>query len=654
MAHYTRMRTRLGSRQGGDGRVFLCARNSLTMPVPKPSCVNVLLIVAAALWRLTPVVALLAACATTCLATAPLAAFEARADASAPARIAALQHGSVVMLRWRSVGSENAAELVGKMAARLNRLAWSGLQSADITTEVVPRAAGSARQAGPPDARLLVRGEALLQLTAAHAALVRSAPADLVEVWARNLRKAFEQPYIMTSVAELQVPVGESRDFECGGRMDGPLQAESWAPDVVVAQADPAARRVRVRAAGVGTTLVRVRGGRAEALIGAVVRKWAATVTEPVTLRISGPLEPNVWLENAARVAVRRHISVEQGGQATIQSVAVADRGVSAMVTAGGGGHFGFERRYDLSLAATTAPALPPARAVLSNDPEEVREVGLLARTRLMRGETVNFLWHHINRNPRRLDVVVRLANHGSAPAAVHVIGADGGPSHDEVFVGHAVMQRFMRAWQVQSGAVFELPPLRRCELSRRAMPPDQVVSGLAQLVLQQGAEVHVETVAVTTPAHPWELEAVPAFAAGPEPPLLQLPGHKRLELTHQVGKGWGFLRIGRTREDEELHPRLLGEYGVVHDVTVRFDNGDRIPAQLEVALRSGGGAARGAFEVDGRLHETRLLRGGDEEVIFRHKTDGEPVRALRLRIIPQAGSNYPMTLIARSFVVRG
>ena len=648
------MRVRLGSRRGGEGRVFLCARRSLNMTFLKPMHMRLLLILAAVLWRLAPAAALLSVSATACLATAPFAAFEAQADATAPTRLASLNQGATVLLRWRSVGAENAAEMVANIAARLNRLAWSGLQSADIRTEVVPRPPGSARQAGPPDARLLVRGETLLQLTAAHAALVRSAPADLVEVWARNLRAAFEQPYIMTSIGELQVPVGESREFECGGRMDGPLQAESWAPDVVVAQADATSRKVRVRAVAVGTTLVRVRSGRTEALISAVVRKWAATVTEPVTLRISGPLEPNLWLGHAARVAVRRHLNVEQGAQATIQNVAVTDRGIGATVSAGGGGHFGFERRYDLSLAPATAPALPPARAVLSNDPEDVRNVGLLARTRLLRGETINFLWHHINRSSHRMELVVRLVNHGSAPAAVHVIGADGGPSHDEVFVGHAVMQRFMRAWQTQAGSVFELPPLRRCELSRRAMPPDQVVSGLAQLILQQGAEVQVETAAVTTPPHPWELEAVPAFATGPEPPLLQLPGNKRLELTHQVGKGWSFLRIGRTREDEELHPRLLGEYGVVHDISIQFDNGERIPAQLEVALRSGGGAARGAFEVDGRLHETRLLRGGDEEIIFRHKTDGEPVRAVRLRIIPQAGSNYPMTLIARSFVPRG
>lgn len=606
------------------------------------------------MWRAAMVVALLWASAGVCVATAPFAAFEAQADAESPARIAALNHGGVVMLRWRSVGSENAAEIVRNIAARLNRHAWGGLRSADITTEVVARSSGSARQAGPPDARVQVRGETLLQISAAHAALVRSAPADLVELWARNLRAVFEQPYIMTDIGELQVPLGDSKDFECGGRLDGPVQAESRAPDVVVAQADPETRRVRVRAVGVGATSVRVRSGGAEALINAVVRKWAATVTEPVSLRISGPLEANLWLGHAARVALRGHINVEQGAQATIQDVTVTDRGVSAVVSAGGGGHFGFERRHDLNLLATRPPSGAPARAVLSNDPEDVREVGLLARTRLMRGETINFLWHHINRSPRRLDVVVRLVNHGSVPAAVHVIGADGGPSHDEVFVGHAVMQRFMRAWQTQAGSVFELPPLRRCELSRRAMPPDQVVSGLAQLLLQHGAEVHVETVAVATPAQPWELEAVPAFSTGPDPPLLQLPGHKSLELHHEVGRGWSFLRIGKTREDEDLHFRLLGEYGVVHDISVRFDNGERVPAQLEIALRSGGGAARGVVEVDGALHETRLLRGGDEEVLFRHRSAGEPGRTVRLRLIPQAGSNYPMTLIARSFVARG
>ena len=612
-----------------------------------------------------PCVLLLAALAAVPCRASQFAAFELGPVGETPASVASLMHDGSVVLRWRAFGDDDAVATVSNLAARLNRLAWGGLAPSDITVEKAPlpstptaggRSSKDTREARPvPDALLRAKGELLLRLDPVQATMSHSLPLDLAELWARRLRAAFGQPYMMVSASKLRVPVGETRAVECGGRLDGPLQAESLAPEVVVAEADDISRSVTVRAVGTGAALVQLRAGRSEALLTALVRKWAAEVLEPIAVRITGPTGPNMWLPQAARVVARRRVKPEPGASVAIRDVSIGPEAGAAVIGAGGGGFFGFERRYDVKLHRMHKPVGEPVRAVLSNDPEEVLGPRLLARANLALNESINFLWHHVSRSSRRMKVVVRLCNEGSEPAWVHVIGADGGPSRDEVFVGHVVMQRFVKAWRSGSGSVFEVPPGQRCELSRRPMPTDQVVSGLAQITLLRGYAVSVESAAVSDWTPPVELEPLPASGvANPQVPTLELPGHKRLELRQQVGKGWSFLRIGKTPEDVAIHPRLRGEYGVVHDITVVFENADAVEAELEVALRSGGGPARGVIDVDGKIVETGLLRGGDEEVLYRRKTNGEARRAVRIRLIPQAGSNYPMTLIARSFVRPG
>jgi hypothetical protein len=248
------------------------------------------------------------------------------------------------------------------------------------------------------------------------------------------------------------------------------------------------------------------------------------------------------------------------------------------------------------------------------------------------------------------LAVVVSVANTGDTPAAVHVLGGDGGPSSDEVFAGHVAMQQFVSASRNWSGTVFGLPAHTRAEVSRLPMAPGQVVSGLAQLQVLEGdgLEVLVDALPESGPVPP--LTALSGELPVAPGPLLELPGTKHLMVTHEVGEGWQFARIGKAPDGVQLlHTRLRGDYGVLHDIEVVFSNPRRLDARLEVALSSGGGVARGVVEVDDRLVATGLLTEGVEELLYKARS-AEPEVRVRVRLTPQSGSNYPVTLTVRSF----
>jgi hypothetical protein len=149
---------------------------------------------------------------------------------------------------------------------------------------------------------------------------------------------------------------------------------------------------------------------------------------------------------------------------------------------------------------------------------------------------------------------------------------------------------------------------------------------------------------------------ALPARIGGTAPELrfLELGGRKVIDAVQVVGKAWAFVPIGKAPEDATLHPRLKGDYGVLHDIRVRFDNPEGAAARLEIALRSGGGAARAVVEVDGSLVETGNLDLGMEHVLITEKiAAGTKTRTVRVRMIPQSGSNYPMQLTMRSSVLK-
>jgi hypothetical protein len=569
--------------------------------------------------------------------------FSVATSGSGADRVAELCHGGTVLLRWRVQNGQDPAQVLAPVAERLNWSAFAGLSPTDFNS----RLASGGGKGKWADAVILLQGNPLLRVDAKQAALGHSEAEGLAALWARRMGALFEKPYVLIRQASVDVPFQERRDVELGGRPGDGLQVTSADPGV--AQATATGRRLVVMGTGVGNTVLTVRAGSWDASVRANVRKWAAQVALPVGVQVTGNTALISWLPRMIRLAALAAMRPEPGARLALREAASgAPRTV--VVSASGEGYFPMERTLTVQLQPRTWSPAPPALAILSNDPERVVTAQPLMRYLMVAGQSINLMWHHVNGGSERLSVVLRIANSGDSPATVHVVGAEGGPSGDEVYVGHIAMQRFLSAWRSGSGVALTLPARSVCELSRVQMPGGQVVSGMAALSLVQGTGVFAEVVSVSADAPVEELGQAPAnLTPASSTRYLELPGHKPMPLEHEVGRGWAFARIGRSAEDVSLHPRLRGEYGVLQDVQVQFRNPQHLRARLEIALRSGGGPARAVVDVNGKLIETGLLGEGNEQVLFTERFDAES-RSVRVRLIPQGGSNYPMTVTARSF----
>jgi hypothetical protein len=560
-------------------------------------------------------------------------------------RVAELRHGTTVVLRWRAVNGQDPAQALAPVAQRLNWSAYAGLTPADFTSRAAQGDGGKALVA---EAVILLQGNLLLRVDAKQAALGHSEAEGLAALWARRMGALFERPYVLVRQASVDVPFGERRDVELGGRPGTDVQVSVADPKVAQATAT-GGRQVAVNGRDVGNTTLTVRAGAWDVSVQVNVRKWAAEIPSPVGLQVTGNTSLISWLPRMVRLAALAAVRPEPGARLALREAASGGPR-TVVVSASGADYFPVEKTLNVQLMPRSWSPAPPALAVLSNDPERVMTAQPLMRYLMVAGQPINLMWHHVNGGSERLSVVLRLVNAGTAPAMVHVVGAEGGPSGDEVYVGHIAMQRFMSAWRTGSGGALTVPARSVCELSRVAMPPRMVVSGMSALTLVQGAGVFVDVVAVSSDEPTEELAPAPANITPASPTrFLDLPGHKPLLIEHEVGHGWGFARIGRSAEDVSLHPRLRGEYGVLQDVEVQFRNPEHLRARLEISLRSGGGAARAVVDVDGTLIETGMLGEGDEQVLFKERFDGES-KTVRVRLIPQGGSNYPMTVTARSF----
>lgn len=592
---------------------------------------------------LTALVGVVPACA------GPFPSFTATAEAPG---LVALRHGEATVLRWRSLPGEAGRQMLVDVASRLNTLAWDGLSPEDFSSASSSGRVGATRPRRPVQASsavLKVKGQTLLRVDQTHAALAGSTPQALASIWVRNLQAAFSRPYVMAQGTPVRVPVGETRTVTLGGRPG--TGAIVIARDAAIAGAEVLASGTGLVLRGLSAGIARfsVSAGDYQAPVVAEVRPWAVLVRGPVEVAVTGRGVGAEWAPECITSAIWQRLVPEPGAEAAVREVRVGSSRAEVRIEATAPGCFGVSRPVYVALAPERLNVTPAERTVLSNEPERVAVPMVLARAGLVEEQSTTLLWHHISVGSEPLSVRVALVNTGAALARVHVLGADGGPSEDEVYAGHVAMRRFVAASVEGSGCVFTIPPLSRVEVCRLPMAPGQIVSGLAQLRVLAGGSVAAEVEALALGAAPAPWQALQGTLEPQPGPVLELPGTKQMSVRHEVGKAWQFARIGKAPEGVKLHPRLRGDYGVWHDIEVTFSNPQGGDARLEIGLRGGGGAARAVVQVDGQAVETGLLSAAVEELLYRRRTTDREVR-VHLRMAPQSGSNYPLTLTARSF----
>jgi len=286
---------------------------------------------------------------------------------------------------------------------------------------------------------------------------------------------------------------------------------------------------------------------------------------------------------------------------------------------------------------------------MVSNKPERLRSHGLWFEGSLVGSQAARLLYHHVNAMKGPADLVVEVWNLGDGAARVHVVEGTAGPSRDEAWVGHRATAQFLVSRKTNVGWVATVPPGAAVPVLSQRTTPGSTSSGVLELrPLEEGdLRVRVYLAPRLSRVFPRPIgDYLEAPLAGqwhyPQP-------QRHIRERFVVGSAWTFITIGAEAAVGVAEgDRLAGSYGVIHEIDLELVNPTAEPARVAIMIAAAGGPARSALLVDGILTEVAALKTHAEAEVARYTLEPGQVRRVRIETMPQAGSNYPVRLLAR------
>lgn len=569
-----------------------------------------------------------------------LLAFSTSTGSLAGAATAEIHADGVVVMRLRATSAAGLAAKAEAVAARLTALALEGLAPGQLA--VTKRG---------DEWALTGAGQLIATGDAETAAATGLAPQALCESWRARLADVLREPYLtLDPFRSILVPVGERRSVRYGGTLKVTPQVESMSGAIVSATLDAGGRSIILQGATVGTTVVTISFGVVTHALKVEVKRWAARLVTQATARIIGTRLGEPMAGVAALNSVLDAIQAEPGASVRVERRSSTAGGCTLSLRAGGGDFIPVAGDVAVQFAGGLAPIPLPQSLLMSNYPERVIGVGALMRQELACGAPARLMWHHKNYAGRPLVLAVRLVNTGAGEARLRLGWADAGPNPDEIFVGFNAMARY---WDtIMPGAGFEarVPAASVFEVVAAPMGPLDVLSGLMDLVADEGSGVYVEVTARDPADRPEGFAHVRTAGDPLAVTPYAFPATIDDELTYELGGRHGYLSIGREGVVNEHGIALDGSYGVLHRTRVVMRNPSERPARMEIALRAGGGVARAVLRIDNATKHTGLMYATQEDILARYDLEPGASRTVTVQLMPTAGSNLPLTLAVRGF----
>lgn len=452
----------------------------------------------------------------------------------------------------------------------------------------------------------------------------------------------------------LSVPVDETRSVGLKGTARGAISARTDEPNIATVRV--VGGSVQVRGENPGRTVVRVGRGTQETAFTVWVKSLAGRMGAVDSPGVTGAMSPGSLVRKAALdaavAAVKRApgASVQLAGQ--IEGVQALARGESAQVlvplSITGEGLFPVKA---LARVRVNNVALPEARAttlLYSNDPESVKEHGVLYQGYISREGPGRLLYHHQNRTGAPFAFQLDLLNPNDQPVDVQVIEGEAGPFIDPIQVGHRAAQRYLAAAMQDLGTIVRIPAGGSRTIHATTVPNDDTVSGLYGLRIVQGGAL-VAQVSATAARYTPAIRAGLVDAARTEPHTYSTT-QKDESYVYKCGEHWTFMPLGRKAIVSDGKQRtLFGNYGVIYNLSVEISNPTDTMRTVSVVLSPDAGWTRGVFVIDGKLVESPQIAPPSEAVLYTVQLAPQESRKLSIQGIPVGGSNYPISLVVRS-----
>jgi len=459
--------------------------------------------------------------------------------------------------------------------------------------------------------------------------------------------------------ATAAVPVGHALDLTVGSAI-APLTATIGDPSIATISIDQTAQRVTVIGKMPGATTVTIadaRGLRSDVAVR--VAYYAGSIADRVSLSITGDPASAEFVREQVAQNVRTAAQARPGAQVvvtsddvpvhhSIQQDDVASFDVPVLIQ--GNGLFEVDGSTHVDVQNVAVPRISPDSLMVSDYPERLTENGTLFTADLRHEQPSRFLYFHYN-PPGQPDrrIVLRAENDSREPAIVQFISGRGGPSSNEMDVGHTATRRFLVNVVQNQGRLLTLPGSSTTAIITQDLPAGSIVCNLLQLRVLSGANIHLTLFAQNADESPDSTVAGSGLLEGTH---LHARGIYPIAEFHfatqwRVNGDYLELPVGQIPLPNHLQGQALaGDYGVLQSFVVDVENPMRTPQAIAIYENPRGGRATGTYLIDGVLVQSHQVPPYSRYKVRQYVVPAHGFVRVTIVTMPEAGSSLPLRLV--------
>lgn len=444
------------------------------------------------------------------------------------------------------------------------------------------------------------------------------------------------------------------------GSAISPLTAVVRDPSLVSVAIDQTSQRITISGKAPGATVVTVTDVRGlQRDIPVTIAYYAGAVAPHVSLMLTGdPASADFVRDQVAR-AVRDATQLRPGAQVIVSSDDVSFHGAlnqdniasfDVPVLIQGNNLLEVDGKTQVDVQNVAVPRISPDSLMVSDYPERLTENGMLFTADLRSEQPSRFLYFHYNPpgQPSRR-IVLRAQNLSHEPSIVQFISGRGGPSPNEMEVGHTATKRFLVNVVQNQGRLLTLGGNSTTQIVVQELPPGNIVCNLLQLRVLSGGNVHLTLFAQNAE----------------ESPDAEIASAALLEATHQHARGiypiaefhfasdWKVngdyleLPVGELPLPNNLRGQALrGDYGVLQSFVVNVENPQASPQAVAVYENPRGGRSTGTYLIDGVLIQSHQVPPYSRYKVRQYVVPAHGFVRITIVTMPEAGSSLPLRLI--------
>ena len=466
------------------------------------------------------------------------------------------------------------------------------------------------------------------------------------------------QPPITVAPAAAAVPVGSAAQIAVGSAIS-PLTAVVRDPSLAGVQIDQAAQRVVLFGKTPGATVVTITDARGLTRdVPVRVAYFAGSIAPQIDLSLTGDPASSLFVREQVARAVRAAADARPGAQIVVSSDDVPFHGTldqdrvasfDVPVLVQGSGLFEVDGSTHVNLANVAVPRISPASLMVSDYPERLTEDGTLFTADLRYEQPSRFLYFHYN-PPGQTDrrIVLRAQNLSHEPSIVQFISGHGGPSNNEMEVGHTATARFLVNVVQNQGRLLTIPGDATIDIASQDLPAGTIVCNVLQLRVLSGGNVHLTLLAQdatqsgNADATAALLEAEHKHARGIYP-----IAEFHLATQWKVNDDYLELPIGQLPLPNDLQGQALaGDYGVLQSFVVNVQNPLSTPQAIAIYENPRGGRSTATYLIDGVLLQSHQVPAFSRYKVRQYVVPAHGFVRVTIVTMPEAGSSLPLHLI--------